>query len=108
MCLFSTSGVGYNWTATENHKFFSISRDRFKEDATLKNIVYFIDKDSRYNDLLNYPNEYQKYIDTCLLEEGYKPHGKVSLKEQLKIIRNKKESEKKYEKIEKSRNERSM
>ena len=108
LCLFSTSGVGYNWTATENHKFFSISRDRFKEDATLKNIVYFIDKDGRYNDLLNYPNEYQKYIDTCLLEEGYKPHGKVSLKEQLKIIRNKKESEKKYEKIEKSRNERSM
>ena len=87
--LFSTSGVGYDWRVSRNHTFTTISEEMFKENATLKNIVYFFDKDGQYNDLLNYPDDYQKQIDICLLEDGYNPHNKVSLKDQLKIMKNK-------------------
>lgn len=93
LSLFSTSGVGYNWKVSKNHNLIPISEEDFKANATLKNIVYFFDKDGKYNNLLNYPDDYQKQIDKCLLEDGYKPHNRVSLKEQLKIMKNKKRDE---------------
>lgn len=93
MCLFSVSGVGYDWRISENHSFTPISEENFKVNATLKNIVYFFDKDGKYNNLLNYPNEYQKKIDKCLLENGYKLHNKMAIKEHLKSMNNKKRNE---------------
>ena len=98
----STSGVGYNWNIEENHTLKSITKSKFMEKARLETIVYFFDKDGRYNDLLNYPLDLQKQMDLLLLDNGYKPHGKVALKDQIKAVKSKIKYERESKKIEKN------
>lgn len=98
----STSGVGYNWNIEENHTLKSITKSEFMEKARLETIVYFFDKDGGYNDLLNYPLDLQKQMDLLLLDNGYKPHGKVALKDQIKAVKNKIKYERESRKIEKN------
>ena len=77
LCLFATSGCGMEWKKYHNQSFYEISENQFRDNATQKNIVFFYDKDERYNDLLAYPNEFQKEIDEQLLRFGHKLCNKI-------------------------------
>lgn len=81
LCLFATSGCGMEWKKYHNQSFYEISENQFRDNATQKNIVFFYDKDERYNDLLAYPNEFQKEIDEQLLRFGHKLRNKIKLED---------------------------
>ena len=88
LCI-STSSVGYKWKNEVNQNFKSIKKCEFERNATAENVVYFYDKDGKYNSLLNYSMPLQKEVDLLLLKNGYKPHNKVPLKEQFRIMKDK-------------------
>ena len=96
--------VGYEWKVEKNAKFKRIDKKEFIEKADDENIVYFFGKSGDYNELLNYPENLQKGIDIELLRLGYKPHGKVSIKDQLKVYRQKYRNKKEFQRYQKSLN----
>lgn len=94
-------GGGYDWEEEDNSKIKSISKEEFLKKANEKNIVYFMDADSR-NYLLHYPKKLQNVIDNQLLNMGIKPHKRLTGKEKLQLMNARNKIQKRIEEYKKS------
>ena len=83
----TADGVGYKWEENEDSKIKPISQEEFLKKARNDNIVYFHEDNNNYNNLLNYPEDMQRYIDIELYKYGFKPHNKIPLRTKLNIIK---------------------
>ncbi len=94
-----TESVGYDWQEETNSAIKLIPKNEFLEKAKNDNIVYFYKKENNYNELLDYPKELQKYMDTILFRNGFKPHGIIPLKIKLSILKENRKLEKEFKKL---------
>lgn len=94
-----TDSVGYDWQEETNSTIKLIPKNEFLEKAKNDNIVYFYKKENNYNELLDYPKELQKYMDTILFRDGFKPHGIIPLKTKLSILKENRRLEKEFKKL---------
>lgn len=86
------NGVGYDWKVEDKQKITPITKQQFLEKAKTNNVVHFFKDEKNYNDLLNYPKDIQRVIDLVLFNDGFKPHHKLSIKEQLQILKTRKKN----------------